>query len=466
MERPFTAGSFAMREKFVGVELLEQRRLMSVSFSSADLNGTWALNGMGAQGTIQFDGTGNIVGGTVSDDSGDTDTPSGTYSVSNIGATNLDAEGTVSNGALNASKNLVAGTSGTNDSLYVLTNSGTTSFSTSSLSGTWYGYGNGSKTAPDGSSVTHGNSGHATFSFNGSGGFSANFVSDAGSPTENFSGSYTVSSSGAVSIDIMGPDNSSQIYAGSINASGNAVVLNPPSLATAATDNAARMFVLISPSGTYSKTSLDGTWTIVFDKGEATLNFNGAGKVTGTVAGLGAISGKYTVASNGTFTITLNKSAATGNQPLFYAGSIAGSHNVAAMDQPKGGANDDLAVMIASEPVEHAPTLTKIATLKTATAGQPFTISYAALLAASNAADIDGDPIIFKIESIGIGTFLLDGSRPVLGADFTSGDLITWTPTATTKGNFAAFSVKAFDGTDVSLKSVAVKVAIAKAPKI
>jgi hypothetical protein len=462
MEELFTAGRFAMREKFAKVESLERRRLMSVSFSSADLNGTWALGGMGAQGTVQFDGSGNITGGSVSDDSGDTDTPSGTYSVSTTGATNVDVGGDVSTGALNASKNLVAGTSGSDNSLYVLTNSGTTSFSVSSLSGTWYGYGNGAKTASDGSSLTSGNSGHAVFNFNGSGGFTANFVSDAGSPSENFSGTYTVSSTGAVSINIMGPDNSSQIYAGSINATGNAVVLNPPSLATAAADNAARMFVLVSPSGTYSKTSLDGTWTAVFDQGEAIMNFNGAGKITGSVVGQGAISGKYTVASNGTFTISLGASAGTDNKPIYFAGAIDGSHDVAAADQPKGGQNDDLVVVVASEPLNHAPTLTKIATLKTATAGQAFSISYATLLAASNAADVDGDPISFQITSIGAWTLALDGSAATDGSLLSSGDTLVWTPTSKAKGNTTAFSVEAFDGTVTSKKAVAVKIAIAK----
>lgn len=452
-----------MREKFAGMELLEQRRLMSISFSNADINGTWALNGMGAQGTVQFDGSGNITGGTVSDDSGDTITPTGTYSVSPIGAVNIDVTQEVSNGALNASKNLVASTSGSDNSLYVLTNSGTTSFSTSSLTGTWYGYGNGAKTAPDGSSITNGNSGHAVFNFNGSGGFSATFISDAGSPTENLSGTYTVSSTGAVSLNLMGPDNSSQIYAGSINSTGNAVVLNPPSLATAAADNAARMFVLISPSGTYSTTSLDGTWTAVFDNGVATMNFNGAGKITGSVVGQGAISGKYTVASNGTFTITLNKSAGTDNKSIYFAGAIDGSHDVAAVDQPKGGANDDLVVMVASEPVNHAPTLTKIATLQSATAGQPFSISYATLLAASNALDADGDAISFQITSIGAGTLTLDGSAATDGSLLSSGDALVWTPTSKAKGNETAFSVEAFDGTVTSKKAVAVKVAIAKA---
>jgi hypothetical protein len=451
-----------MREKIAGMELLEQRRLMSISFSNGDLTGTWALGGMSAQGTVQLDGNGNIVGGTVSDDSGNTTSPSGIYSLASNGTISVTVGSDNSTGAMNGSKNLVAATEGSNNSLYVLTNSGTTPFSTSSLSGTWYGYGAGSKTAPDGSSVTQGNSGHASFTFNGSGGFSGTFVSDAGSPTETFSGSYTVSSSGAVSLNIIGPDNSSQIYAGSINAAGNAVVLNPPSLATAATDNAARMFVLVSPSGTYSKTSLDGTWTAVFDNGEATMNFNGAGKVTGTVVGGGAISGKYTVASNGTFTVTLNPSAASDNQIRYFAGAIDGSHDVATADQPKGGGNDDITVFIASEPLNHAPTLTKIATLKTATAGQPFSISYSALLAASNAADADGDPISFQITSIGAGTLLLDGSAVSVGSDFSSGDSLTWTPIAKAKGNATAFSVEAFDGTTLSKKAVAVKVAIAK----
>ena len=416
-----------MRNKWANVESLEQRRLLSVSFSNADLSGTWNLNTMGASGTVNLDGAGHITGGSVSDDSGDTNTPSGSYSITSNGGVTVNAGG-VDTGAMNASKNFVAVGDGQQNNLGVLSTSGSGSFSTSSLSGTWYAYANGSKTASDGSTISGGDSGHAVFNFNGSGGFTASFVSDAGSPSQTLSGTYTVSSAGAVSINLLGPDNSSQIYAGSINSTGNALALNPPSLATAAADNAARLFVLVQPSGTYSKSSLDGNWTGVFDDGQASLNFNGDGKVSGSVVGQGAISGKYTVASNGTFNITLSPSAATDHKAIYFAGAIDSSHDIAAADQPTGGKNDDMLIMVSSEPVDHPPTLTKIATLKTATAGQPFSISYATLLAASNAADPDSDPISFQITTVGAGTLLFDGSLAIGGSIFSSDDTLTWTP--------------------------------------
>ncbi len=114
----------------------------------------------------------------------------------------------------------------------------------------------------------------------------------------------------------------------------------------------------------------------------------------------------------------------------------------------------------------HAPTLTSISTLTGASENTPFGISYAALAAASNAADADGDPISFVITAVSSGTLTVDGAVAVPGTStLTSGKWLLWTPPANTSGigasALSAFTVKASDGTLTSASSIQVKVAVA-----
>ncbi|HEY1685353.1 MAG TPA: hypothetical protein VGG19_11360 [Tepidisphaeraceae bacterium] len=446
------------------LEALEQRRLMSATFSDADLNGTWALNAMNTSGTAIFDGAGSVTGGTATDASGDTLSPTGTYSVFANGTASLSVGANLS-GALNSSKNFLAFSGSGSDTLGALTNSGSGSFSTGDLNGTWYFFGTGDpSTTVGGQSTYQGNSGHGTISFDGAGNLSGTFISDVNNPTETLTGTDSISSSGGVSLNLEAAQ-AVQNYSGAMNASKSVAILNPPDLEQAAQYNSARMFVLIQPHGTYSDSSLNGTWSVILDGVQASVDFSGKGKFTGTGTE-GAISGKYAVASNGTFTLTLSPTAATKNKTQSYSGAIDSTDTIAAMDQPSGGKNDDLALLVNSGgsagATDHAPTLTKISTLKGASAGQPFTINFSMLQAASNAADADGDTISFQITSIGDGTLLLDGSAATVGSIFSSGDTITWTPTTKAKGNVSAFDAKAYDGTLASKKAVAVKISITK----
>ncbi|MCX6857074.1 MAG: tandem-95 repeat protein, partial [Verrucomicrobia bacterium] len=108
-----------------------------------------------------------------------------------------------------------------------------------------------------------------------------------------------------------------------------------------------------------------------------------------------------------------------------------------------------------------APTLTTISTLSGANEDAPSTLSYATLLAASNAADANGDAISFRIESVTSGTLTLSGANVAPGTSLvTSADSLVWTPAENANGTLAAFTVKAWDGALASATAVQVNVSI------
>ncbi len=90
------------------------------------------------------------------------------------------------------------------------------------------------------------------------------------------------------------------------------------------------------------------------------------------------------------------------------------------------------------------------------------TITYAELAAALSEADVDGDAISFRIESIGSGTLTKGGMPVVAGSTLVSaGDSVVWTPDADANGMLTAFTVRAWDGVLSSLVSAPVKVQVA-----
>ena len=109
-----------------------------------------------------------------------------------------------------------------------------------------------------------------------------------------------------------------------------------------------------------------------------------------------------------------------------------------------------------------APTLTSISTLSGATEDTAYTISYDTLKAASNAADADSDPISFRVESITTGTLTKNGTAVTpRTTTLATGDNLVWTPAANANGELNAFTVKAYDGKDVSTTEEQVKVNVA-----
>lgn len=109
-----------------------------------------------------------------------------------------------------------------------------------------------------------------------------------------------------------------------------------------------------------------------------------------------------------------------------------------------------------------APTLTTISTLTGESEDHATTISYATLLAASNAADTDEDAISFRVEAVSTGTLTKDGSPVVPESTLLStGESLVWTPANNANGaELNAFTVKVWDGTVASTSPVQVKVSV------
>jgi hypothetical protein len=111
------------------------------------------------------------------------------------------------------------------------------------------------------------------------------------------------------------------------------------------------------------------------------------------------------------------------------------------------------------------PTLTSVTTLTGATENTPYSITYAALNTAGNAANVENDAISYRVESVTSGTLTRNGTAVVPGVTLIStGDTVVWTPPLNASGNnMNAFTVRASAGAGVSLAPVQVKVNVAQA---
>ena len=95
-----------------------------------------------------------------------------------------------------------------------------------------------------------------------------------------------------------------------------------------------------------------------------------------------------------------------------------------------------------------------------ATQNEPFTLSYEALLAASDATDADNTPISFQIESVNSGTLTKDGADVVAGTTtIAPGQSVVWTPNSA-GDRVSAFSVRATDGEAFSASAVDVAIPV------
>jgi trimeric autotransporter adhesin len=108
-----------------------------------------------------------------------------------------------------------------------------------------------------------------------------------------------------------------------------------------------------------------------------------------------------------------------------------------------------------------APTLTTVSPLTGATEDAAFTISYATLAAAANAADAEGDPLSFRVEAVSTGTLTKGGSPVVAGTTLLgTGESLVWTPAANANGTVNAFTIRAWDGTTTSAGAIQVQVMV------
>lgn len=112
--------------------------------------------------------------------------------------------------------------------------------------------------------------------------------------------------------------------------------------------------------------------------------------------------------------------------------------------------------------VPSAPTLTSVSPLTGAIEDTAFTITYAALAAAADEVDAQGDPIAFRVESVTSGTLTKNGAAVVAGATrLASGEQLVWTPAANANGTLGAFKVRAADATLASANEVQVSASVA-----
>ncbi|WP_254564661.1 SBBP repeat-containing protein [Oscillatoria sp. HE19RPO] len=124
------------------------------------------------------------------------------------------------------------------------------------------------------------------------------------------------------------------------------------------------------------------------------------------------------------------------------------------------------AIALSGTPVNDAPAFSQITTLSGATQGLPFTISYEDLLNASDATDVEGDAIAFRIAGITAGTLTKNGQSVTVGeTELAAGESLIWYPD--TVGNAVpAFAVTAFDGVDASENAVNVAIAVDELPTV
>ena len=109
--------------------------------------------------------------------------------------------------------------------------------------------------------------------------------------------------------------------------------------------------------------------------------------------------------------------------------------------------------------VNTPPTLTAVNTLAPATEDTAFTITYAMLAAAANEADLEGDPIAFRVEAVSSGALRLGSTVVTPGSTvLDAGQSLTWTPAANANGLLDAFTVRAVDSAEASASAVQVRV--------
>lgn len=111
-----------------------------------------------------------------------------------------------------------------------------------------------------------------------------------------------------------------------------------------------------------------------------------------------------------------------------------------------------------------APTLGYIDVLTGGTEDTAYTVTYEALLAASDAADANGDAIRFRVESV-FGSLTKNGAPVTEGSTtISAGESLVWTPLQNFNSpGLIAFEVKAFDGLLASSSAVPVIVEVAEA---
>jgi hypothetical protein len=424
--------------------------------------GEWTVAGTDVAGQMAFDDTsvlptgtnsseiaGTILGGSLKDTSDQVSAVTGTYVLTANGGITITSDETRT-GAYNSSEDVMAVVrTNANNTLSVLINGGGATFSDSDMAGDWCFELNGNTDSSNGGGTLH---------FDGEGGITGGMVINGAGREQITGGSYTLNADGTISllrIELAGGN--AVEYVGAMNSRKDVVALSPVDPQIAAENDMPNLTLAVKASGAYTAASVKGLWTLAMEVGWAALNLDGAGHVTNGVFTdsrnqTSSFTGSYTVAANGTFKATLN----TAGGAKTFTGAINASRNV--IIQNATGVNQTRNIGIMTSAANRGPTMTAMTPLNVAVVGEATPFGYGALLAASNAVDLDGDALTFRITSLGLGTLTINGSAATVGATIMPGDRMTWRSSDGTGGTFTAFSVSVTDGSTNSTAAVAVAI--------
>jgi hypothetical protein len=108
-----------------------------------------------------------------------------------------------------------------------------------------------------------------------------------------------------------------------------------------------------------------------------------------------------------------------------------------------------------------APTLSAISPLEGAVDNEDYAITYTMLAAAANEADINSDPLAFRIEALDAGILMKDEQTVVPGTTLLAeGESLVWRSAPNSLGRISAFSVSVWDGEFASTPAVAVEIEV------
>jgi VCBS repeat-containing protein len=188
---------------------------------------------------------------------------------------------------------------------------------------------------------------------------------------------------------------------------------------------------------------------VVSEPGLLGNDSDGDGDLLGALLVAGPAHGTLVVGADGSFTYT--------PEPNFFGSD---SFTYQATDGTE--ASNVAVVNITVDAVDDAPTLTTVQAFARATEDTPFVISYDALAAASDAADVDSPAVSFRIEAVTSGTLTKDGVEVIAGDTvLNAGEALVWTPAQDANGLLNAFTVTAFDGESASASAVQVQIQVA-----
>ena len=153
--------------------------------------------------------------------------------------------------------------------------------------------------------------------------------------------------------------------------------------------------------------------------------------------------------------------------PALNANGTQSALKVVARDDGPLESTTAVQAVVSVSPVIDAPTLTAIDIISGQTEGAPIEISSTSIAAAADEADVDGDVISFRVETISSGALQKwNGSAWVAvtpGTTLIAGsDKLLWTPADGSTGLQNAFTLKAWDGQLASANAVQLKVDAAR----